>query len=612
MIKIDMDKIINILIDLYFRFDFPSNFNSIIKKLNKKYNINELYDIACKFLNNFDDVIGNAFSNTISFDKRSFLFLSKDIDCKHIDNNNHVVLRTGRTTIGVENNINDAFGIVHEFTHKYNIQSGKKIYNKILCEIGSVTSEMYLRKYLENTKYQEDAYNFSYNRLIIVMYYCLFIKYVEFLNRDVKTLIIRSLNRDYYNDEIKKKIDLIEDVKLKKIYLDNFDLFEKDIDRQSISLIDYNQMYRYIYAMFVSPYIYYNNDQELLDKINLGMYDKNFDFIMISENDLEKSLERYFFDVKVGFKKVKLYGGYNEVLLSNRIINILAKNGFDKIEKPRNLRLREQLDIKESFNIVLEFLKKFNVNLYNIFLNLVENDKENFVLLNEDVNADEYDCVKEDGKLVIIVKNNIRDVFTIVHEFIHKVYFQKHISSKINFNNFVEVSSITIELYLYKYLMDYTEYELDAENIMKERYFYETLTAFYISYFNFIKEIFKNDPWKAINMDYYEDIINKEIQLLPEIFRNIFVKYHKYFDSLIKEDGADFEDKLNLRFRYVNGLYLASYIFYHDDRELFDKMGLASYDGTITFDLDYLEADECFYNYFNKFVNKINNISRIR
>lgn len=612
MIKIDMDKIINILIDLYFRFDFPSNFNSIIKKLNKKYNINELYDIACKFLNNFDDVIGNAFSNTISFDKRSFLFLSKDIDCKHIDNNNHVVLRTGRTTIGVENNINDAFGIVHEFTHKYNIQSGKKIYNKILCEIGSVTSEMYLRKYLENTKYQEDAYNFSYNRLIIVMYYCFFIKYVEFLNRDVKTLIIRSLNRDYYNDEIKKKIDLIEDVKLKKIYLDNFDLFEKDIDRQSISLIDYNQMYRYIYAMFVSPYIYYNNDQELLDKINLGMYDKNFDFIMISENDLEKSLERYFFDVKVGFKKVKLYGGYNEVLLSNRIINILAKNGFDKIEKPRNLRLREQIDIKESFNIVLEFLKKFNVNLYNIFLNLVENDKENFVLLNEDVNADEYDCVKEDGKLVIIVKNNIRDVFTIVHEFIHKVYFQKHISSKINFNNFVEVSSITIELYLYKYLMDYTEYELDAENIMKERYFYETLTAFYISYFNFIKEIFKNDPWKAINMDYYEDIINKEIQLLPEIFRNIFVKYHKYFDSLIKEDGADFEDKLNLRFRYVNGLYLASYIFYHDDRELFDKMGLASYDGTITFDLDYLEADECFYNYFNKFVNKINNISRIR
>ena len=612
MIKIDMDKIINILIDLYFRFDFPSNFNSIIKKLNKKYNINELYDIACKFLNNFDDAIGNAFSNTISFDKRSFLFLSKDIDCKHIDNNNHVVLRTGRTTIGVENNINDAFGIVHEFTHKYNIQGGKKIYNKILCEIGSVTSEMYLRKYLENTKYQEDAYNFSYNRLIIVMYYCFFIKYVELLNSDVKTLIIRSLNRDYYNEEIKNQINLIDDVKLRRLFLDNFDLFEKDIDRQSISLIDYNQMYRYIYAMFVCPYIYYNNDQELLDKINLGMYDKNFDFIMISENDLEKSLERYFLDVKVGFKKVKLYGGYNEVLLSNRIINILAKNGIDKIEKPRNLRLREQLDIKESFNIVLEFLKKFNVNLYNMFLNLVENDKENFVLLNEDVNEDEYDCVKEDGKLIIIVKNNIRDVFTIVHEFIHKVYFQKNISSKINFNNFVEVSSISIELYLYKYLTDYTEYELDAEKVMKERYFYETLTGFYISYVNFIKEIFKEDPLKAINMDYYEDIINKEIQLLPEIFRNIFVEYHKYFDSLIKEDGADFENKLNLRFRYVNGLYLASYIFYHDDRELFDKMGLASYDDIITFDLDYLEADECFYNYFNKFVNKINNISRIR
>lgn len=302
----------------------------------------------------------------------------------------------------------------------------------------------------------------------------------------------------------------------------------------------------------------------------------------------------------------------NKTILCNRIINILAKKGFDKIEEPRNLRLREQLDIKESFNIVLEFLKKFDINLYNMFLNLVENDKENFVLLNEDVNEDEYDCVKEDGKLIIIVKNNIRDVFTIVHEFIHKVYFQKHISSKINFNNFVEVSSMTIELYLYEYLTDYTEYELDAEKVMKEHYFYETLTGFYISYVNFIKKIFKIDPWKSINMDNYEDIFNKEVQLLPEILKNAFIKYHKKFDGLIKEDGTDLENKLNFRFRYVNGLYLASYIFYHDDRELFDKMGLAAYDGTITFDLDYLEADECFYNYFNKFVNKINNISRIR
>ena len=113
-------------------------------------------------------------------------------------------------------------------------------------------------------------------------------------------------------------------------------------------------------------------------------------------------------------------------------------------------------------------------------------------------------------------------------------------------------------------------------------------------------------------MDYYEDIINKKIQLLPEIFKNTFVKHYKKFDGLIKEDGTDLENKLNFRFRYVNGLYFASYIFYHDDRELFDKMGLSAYNDTITFDLDYLEADECFYNYFNKFVNKTDNISRIR
>ena len=137
---------------------------------------------------------------------------------------------------------------------------------------------------------------------------------------------------------------------------------------------------------------------------------------------------------------------------------------------------------------------------------------------------------------------------------------------------------------------------------MKEHYFYETLTGFYISYVNFIKKIFKIDPWKAINIDNYEDIFNKEVQLLPEILKNTFIKYHKEFDSLIKEDGADLENKLNFRYRYVNGIYFASYVFYHDDRELFDKMGLGAYDDIITFDLDYLEADECFYNYFNRLV----------
>ena len=95
----------------------------------------------------------------------------------------------------------------------------------------------------------------------------------------------------------------------------------------------------------------------------------------------------------------------NKTILCNRIINILAKKGFDKIEEPRNLRLREQLDIKESFNIVLEFLKKFDINLYNMFLNLVEHDKESFLFLNEDINEDikefAYGCVKEDGKLII-------------------------------------------------------------------------------------------------------------------------------------------------------------------------------------------------------------------
>lgn len=612
MNKKEMDKIINSLIELYFKFDFDYDFNSIVKKTTNKYNISESYNIACEFFKSFDNNMYNAFINTISFDKKSFLFVSKDINHKCLDNNNHVVLGTGKTIIGVENNINDIYGIVHEFTHKYNLQIGKKMYNKILCEVGSITSEMYLRKYLENTKHEEDAYNYIYNRLMVTMYYCFFIKYVEFLNSDVKILIIRSLNREYYNEEINKKINLIDDVKLKKIFLDNFDLFEKDIDRQSLSLIDYNQMYRYIYAMFVSPYIYYNNDMKLLNEINLGMYDKNFSFNKISDNDVKNSLERYFSDIKVKFKNVKLYEGYNTSIVSNRLINLLADNGITELKNLGNLELKENINITESFNIVFSFLKKFDINLYNMFINMIENDKESFVFLNKDINEDNYNSINNDGKVTIAIRNNIKDVFTIVHEFVHKVYFQKDISSKVIFDNYTEVAPITVELYLYKYLTEFTEYGLDAEKVMKENYFYEILSCFYISYVNFIKEIFKNDPWNTINMDNYEDVFNKEVQKLPEIYKKMFIKYHKQFDSLIKEDGTELENKLNFRFRYVNGLYFASYIFLHDDRELFDKMGVAAYDEEITLPLNYSDIDECFYNYFNKFVNKADNISRIR
>lgn len=612
MNKKEMDKIINSLIALYFKFDFNYDFNSVVKKTINKYNISESYNIACEFFKSFDNNMYNAFINTISFDKKSFLFVSKDINHKCLDNNNHVVLGTGKTIIGVENNINDIYGITHEFTHKYNLQIGKKMYNKILCEVGSITSEIYLRKYLENTKHEEDAYNYIYNRLMVTMYYCFFIKYVEFLNSDVKILIIRSLNREYYNEEINKKINLIDDVKLKKIFLDNFDLFEKDIDRQSLSLIDYNQMYRYIYAMFISPYIYYNNDMKLLNEINLGMYDKNFDFNKISENDVKKSLERYFSDIKVQFKNVKLYEGYNTSIVSSRLINLLADNGIIELENLENLELKSNINITESFNIVFSFLKKFDINLYNMFINMIENDKESFVFLNNDINEDNSNFINNDGKVTVAVRNNIKDVFTIVHEFIHKVYFQKDISSKVIFDNYTEVSPITVELYLYKYLTEFTEYGLDAEKVMKENYFYEILSCFYISYVNFIKKIFKNNPWSTIYMDNYEDVFNKEVQKLPEIYKKMFIKYHKQFDSLIKEDGTELENKLNFRFRYVNGLYFASYIFLHDDRELFDKIGMAAYDEEITLPLNYSDIDECFYNYFNKFVNKTDNISRIR
>ena len=55
MNKKEMDKIINSLIALYFKFDFDYDFNSSVKKTTNKYNISESYNIACEFFKSFDN-----------------------------------------------------------------------------------------------------------------------------------------------------------------------------------------------------------------------------------------------------------------------------------------------------------------------------------------------------------------------------------------------------------------------------------------------------------------------------------------------------------------------------------------------------------------------------
>ena len=302
---------------------------------------------------------------------------------------------------------------------------------------------------------------------------------------------------------------------------------------------------------------------------------------------------------------MKRYNKNNYMLLSNRIINLLPKDyNLD------NYKYNEYVDIDTTIKIVRSFINDFDKNLLNLFNNIYELDKSSIKLISKDTIEDEFNSRIEldTGNVVIPLNYNITDIFHIVHEFIHKIDYHNIDTFDNNFSNFGEVAPITIELYLYKYLIDNNLFVRDSINYIKNRFNNNILISYFTKFVMVIKNNYKIDDLSSLYIDKEEFIGNIDDSMLKDVFNDNFA----YFMLIVNSYGNELDDYLYANLRYGYAILLAPFLSNIDKNYMymFNKLAYSNIDDIPNIDEDVI--DKSFSSYLkNIFDLKKDNNKRV-
>ena len=174
----------------------------------------------------------------------------------------------------------------------------------------------------------------------------------------------------------------------------------------------------------------------------------------------------------------------NKDYLFNSIIDSYIENfsDVDLIDGIRNYN--DYIDIKETFQIVGDFLKDYDEDIYNIFINIVNNTPDRFRIYSSEI-SNEYANYSNpvNHQIAITPKYTIEDANVIVHELYHYIDSTKN---KVK-NNLIysETSSMTMELYLFNYLIKNNIHSLDSYNYIYNSIFRNMFDVYYYKYYEF-------------------------------------------------------------------------------------------------------------------------------
>ena len=199
------------------------------------------------------------------------------------------------------------------------------------------------------------------------------------------------------------------------------------------------------YNDLVSKYYYIS---ELINELELSIkYPKELEFELN-----KKSLDKI---DKVLTRK------YDETVKINEKINkkIIAMNNYFEdryLNSEFDKEYNNIVDINDSINIVKDFFKQYDYEIYNFFISylknprliFIEGDNSEFVgyCTNSDYLTDSY--------VVVNVNNNLCDLITLAHEIIHAYtytklkYLTENEHAQIQVNSLRAVYSYFIELFL--------------------------------------------------------------------------------------------------------------------------------------------------------------------
>lgn len=278
------------------------------------------------------------------------------------------------------------------------------------------------------------------------------------------------------------------------------------------------------------------------------------------------------------------------------IIDTVLKMYYDygfpvKIDK--SLPFSEEYSLKETFDISCDFLKQYDQDIYNMFLNVLSFDKNAYQYKSLDTDSEAENEYNINTKIVTIVPTNtIEDVFSQCHEFIHKMDSPSDFD-KSNLD-FCEVAPVTLELFINKYLIDNGISYEDSMNYVYNRMIRAVDNAYFIKYIEFLKSLNFGvfNVFLNVNPAILKARIIEHINKLPDYLKYNFLDNCDEYNKVITRFGyliSGFDTKII--YRYVIAFVLAPYLFAKNDHNLINTINRASYDTSISIpEIDYNEV----------------------
>ena len=293
------------------------------------------------------------------------------------------------------------------------------------------------------------------------------------------------------------------------------------------------------------------------------------------------------------------YNKNDYMLLSERIIKLLPDNF-----KLDNYKYSEDISIDVCINIVRDFLGSFDNNLLNLFNNIYDLDKNSFKLLSKDTIEEDFGSRIEldTGNVIIPLNNNVTDIFHIVHEFIHKIDYHNMNLFDNNFSNFGEVAPITIELYLYKYLIDNNLFVNDSISYINNRFSNNILISYFTKFVKIIKNNYDIYNFNGLYIDKEEFINRIDDSKLKEVFNDNF----DYFMLIINSYDDELDDYLYANLGYNYAILLAPFLssIDKDYMYLFNKLAYSNIDDIPNIEDDVIDKS------FSSFLENIFNLKK--
>lgn len=444
--------------------------------------------------------------------------------------------------------------------------------------------------------YNEDNHETEEFKMILKNNYALIkkkigdIKTISFVECDDENILYLEKPLDFVNNIIKEFLDnniiisSFENTSLEEMYI-NFLTRKLNVkeDKRIIEINPYisNEFFYQLFYYFIG-YHYFKENNNMKSYLDYVKYHKSYNeainwFVnkvrFSTSNILLEELINYFDDTFIN-NIDEITTLLNNELTEDNISNMVANR--NKLE-PITRRELEYLFIK-----YLDYIKAPG-SWYKLYYNLKTNKNILYTKTNRDI--DESQCFVDNGELKILIDSDdsIRDLISLVHEFMH--YVSRVDKSTIGNYAVLEFPSIFFERLCAEFLIDNGYGEEIVSDILRTRKGCNLLLCMKIGgIYNIINKYIKNGP---INEKDEIERVARRIHLLMQdenakrSFINMYEKanltydtkdiVYRNYDNLIRsiiENGPS----VVLGYQYIIGTLLTEKIFENVDDEIIRKM----------------------------------------